>query len=540
VIATLLSVLFATDTGGFWMPRKASTVAGNIDLVFDWVLWASVIFFVGIVAAMVYFAIAYRKKSPDQKTHPISGSTRLELWWTIIPTIGLFVLFGFGFYYWIGLSIPPGDSFEIRANAKRWAWSFDYPRHNLTNVPELVVPHSRNIKLVMMSSDVLHSFYVPEFRVKRDVLPNRYTVVWFNATKEGLNRLQTVKKAELKLDAVVTKMAFARDVRAAQQLIAAGRILINGKAVRSASYQVKLNDRIEVAVDQELIKALSKIRSDADKRAKEAEAKGEANEADKIAKEGRQKFLKKAPKWLLQVLNAMKAARDAEDAIKQAEGAIKLGADVLTNKKLTAARKQKAIEEAKKAKVELPKLRKAYARRYKLPEWLYANRSGLVGMWGFVSDSFNLFCTEYCGKEHSRMITRVRVVSDELFDYWLKQYTKAVLKGATGKQLYELYGCNSCHSIDGSSNTGPTFLGLYGKKEVVTDKKDNSTKTIHLVDTDKKKAFREYIRESIYKPQAKIVKGYESQLMPTFQGQVSDEHLEKLIDFIKYLKPKKK
>lgn len=521
------------------MPRKASTVAGGIDLVFDIILYASVFFFVAIVCCMVYFAWKYRRRDPNQKTHPISGNARLEWIWTIIPMLGLFVLFGFGFSNWLGLAIPPGDSMEIRVNAKRWQWNFDYPRHKVSGAPELIVPYGRNIKLTMISTDVIHSFYVPEFRIKRDVLPNRYTVVWFHVPKKALTRLNTVDRRDLLLENVITRMAFAQDARAAQGLIAAGHIRINGKVERNASVKVKLNDRIDVFVPEKLKAQLLKIKGDYASKIKQALLQGNDKEAKALGKAGQAAFLKATPVWLNNVLVEMKRAKDAKAAVKLAESQLERFRK--NEPSGTGNNKQKLPPDIQAQKVAkwtaaLDKARAAYAKRYKLPEWLYADRDGLDGMWGFVSDTFNVFCTEYCGKEHSRMITRVRVVSNELFTFWLN---RSLSKSPTGAQLLERYGCVSCHSSDGSANTGPTFLNLYGRKEVVIDKKDNKIKTLHLIDKDdKNKLFSEYIRESLLNPQAKIVKGFENQVMPTFKGQISEQHISIITDYIKFLKPK--
>jgi heme/copper-type cytochrome/quinol oxidase subunit 2/ribosomal protein S4 len=540
VNSTLFSVLFGTDTGGFWMPRKASTVAGGIDAVFDYILYASVFFFVAIIVTMVYFAYKYRQRHPDQKTHPIAGNARLEWIWTLIPTIGLFVLFGFGFVRWLELTVPPGDAMEIRVNAKRWVWSFDYPRHKISNTSELIVPVGQNIKLTMISSDVLHSFYVPEFRVKRDVLPNRYTVLWFKVPNKARTRLQTVKKQDLLLENVLVRMAFAINKASARRLIANGHVQLNDEVVRQPDRKLQLDDRIGINIAPKLRKALFDLKRTYKNKVRAASLAGDSAQVAKLTKEGQAAFEKKAPAWLMGVLKSMGDARAAKDAVANAESKLR---DAKENKPkgkgadkqmMTPEDQAKAVAKWTKA---LADARNTYKLKYKLPEWLYADRDGLDGMWGFVSDTFNVLCTEYCGKEHSRMITRVRVVSPKLFNFWLQ---RSLSKSPTGKQLIERYGCVSCHSSDGSPNTGPTFLGLYGRKEVVTDKKDNTTKTLNLVDTDKRKAFTEYIRESILKPQSKIVKGYENQLMPTFQGQISEQHISIISDYIKYLKPKKK
>ena len=302
-----------------WMPQAASTVADNVDNLYDFIFWLSLIFFVLIVGAMLWFVVAYRKKSDDDKTSPLHHSTKLEIWWSVIPTILLVVIFIWGFRDWMDMQVPPDDSMEIRVTARQWSWQFDYPRDGIVS-DKLVVPVNKPIKLIMSASDVIHSFYVPEFRVKKDVLPGRYTVVWFEATEPGV---------------------------------------------------------------------------------------------------------------------------------------------------------------------------------------------------------YNVFCTEYCGKDHSRMITRVEVKAAD-------DYTKWVDSGGglgdlpmheLGAIFFQRYGCSQCHSIDGAANTGPTFQGLWGRDEQFTDG------TSAPVDEN-------YLRESILYPGKKVVKGYQNK-MPSFKGKIKDKQLDAIIEYIK-------
>lgn len=191
-IAAFSSLLTSTGPTSFWLPEQASTNASHIDALFMFILYLSAFFFVGIVAFMIYFVVRYRKRSATQTTSPISGHHGLELTWSVIPSIILVGLFIWGFRSWMDLNVPPGNAMEVKVTARRWKWQFTYPYHGgiegvdlQTKVPTLFVPVNKPVKLLMSSSDVIHSFYVPAFRIKKDVLPNRYTVVWFEATKTG-------------------------------------------------------------------------------------------------------------------------------------------------------------------------------------------------------------------------------------------------------------------------------------------------------------------------------------------------------------------
>ncbi len=314
----MLPRLFAS----FWMPESASTVSDEVDAIYFFILYLCAFFFVGIVAATVYFALKYKRRGNDDKTSPVDHNSRLEFWWSVLPSIPLVVMFVWGFQHWLTIQIPPANTLDLRVTARQWSWQFDYPREGIVN-DQLVVPVNTPVKLVMTSTDVLHAFFVPEFRVKQDVVPGRYSVVWFEATKVG---------------------------------------------------------------------------------------------------------------------------------------------------------------------------------------------------------TFNVFCAEYCGKDHSRMITRVVVKSAEDYAAWVE---KGGIEGnpdpvTLGGIFVKRYGCTQCHSDDGSGNTGPTLKGLYGKQEKFTDG------TSGVVDDN-------YIVESILNPGAKVVEGFAPR-MPSFKGKIKDKHVTAIIEFIKSLK----
>jgi cytochrome c oxidase subunit 2 len=168
-----------------FMPPAAATTAEGHDLLLSFLTYVSLFFFALIVGAIILFVIRYRRRSAGQKTSPIEGNRRLEVVWAAIPAILLIVTFLWGFREWMDLNVPPANALEVRVFAKKWSWEFDYPKQGLVGAPDLVVPEGRPVKLTMSSADVIHSFFVPAFRLKRDVLPNRYTVLWFEATQPG-------------------------------------------------------------------------------------------------------------------------------------------------------------------------------------------------------------------------------------------------------------------------------------------------------------------------------------------------------------------
>lgn len=176
-----------TDTTGtFFMPPQSSTISGDVDALFHFILYASLVFFLIIVVGAAFFVIRYRKRAQTQLSTGPSHNMKLEILWTIIPAILVFIVFAWGFKTFLRMNVVPGDALEIKVTGQKWFWSFDYVKDGATSMNELVVPVDKPVQLTMSSKDVIHSFFVPGFRIKMDVLPNRYTVTWFEATQEGV------------------------------------------------------------------------------------------------------------------------------------------------------------------------------------------------------------------------------------------------------------------------------------------------------------------------------------------------------------------
>jgi len=168
----------------FWLPEAASSSAGQVDAGWSLVLWVSAFFFVLVVGAMSYFALRYRRRSEREIPDAPDHSTRLEIAWTVIPVAIVMVLFVVGFKGFLHQQIAPAGAMEVSVTAEKWMWTFAYD-NGAVSVNELRVPLGKPVKLVMSSKDVIHSFYVPEFRLKKDVVPNSYTTAWFEATELG-------------------------------------------------------------------------------------------------------------------------------------------------------------------------------------------------------------------------------------------------------------------------------------------------------------------------------------------------------------------
>lgn len=164
-------------------PERASTFAGNVDALYIFLIAVCGFFTLLVFALVAFFAIKYRQK-PGRLATQIEGSLALEATWTLIP-FGLFmVMFVWGAMLYMHESQPPQNAMDIFVVGKQWMWKLQHPE-GVREINQLHVPVGRDVRLTMISQDVIHSFYVPSFRIKRDVLPGRYTTLWFRATKLG-------------------------------------------------------------------------------------------------------------------------------------------------------------------------------------------------------------------------------------------------------------------------------------------------------------------------------------------------------------------
>ena len=208
-----------------WFPEGASSFAPQVDFLFTVILWICVVFFVPIVIAMGYFMWVYRERPGYRGSPEALHNTAIEITWTVVPTIVVVWVFWEGAMGYLDMARIPKGTVDVNVTARQWYWVFKYenggqhefiPAENVSakelpllvlpvdyenggehevipvenvkakELPLLVLPVDRDIKMIMRSEDVLHSFYIPAFRVKRDVVPGRYNYMWFHTTKEGL------------------------------------------------------------------------------------------------------------------------------------------------------------------------------------------------------------------------------------------------------------------------------------------------------------------------------------------------------------------
>src|ERR1700730_9795796 len=167
-----------------FQPEQASTIARSVDQLYFF-LTAITLFFTALIFSVIfYFMIKYRRRLPDERPKAIEGSFPLEVLWTAIPTLIVAVIFVWASVLYFRNSEAPRGAMEILVTGKQWMGKVEHPEGQ-REINEVHVPLGRPVKLTMTSEDVIHDFFVPVFRVKKDVLPGRYTSLWFEATKVG-------------------------------------------------------------------------------------------------------------------------------------------------------------------------------------------------------------------------------------------------------------------------------------------------------------------------------------------------------------------
>lgn len=170
--------------GTIQMPLQGSEQAKDVDWVYYFIFWLNVFYFVHIMAVMVWFGWRYRRRpgvAPEPSAH---HNLTLEIAWSLPPIVLVVLMFYWGFKGYVEMQTPPSDAVKIEVLGKKWAWNFTYPTTGGVS-DELHVIQGQPVQMIMESEDVVHSFFVPAFRVKKDVVPGRFTSLWFTPTQPG-------------------------------------------------------------------------------------------------------------------------------------------------------------------------------------------------------------------------------------------------------------------------------------------------------------------------------------------------------------------
>ena len=397
LILTALADDKVTDT--FWLPPSVSTLAEGVDETFYFVYWVSMAFFIVLMGTMFYFAVAFKKKGDDDRTLDLKGSHTIELIWSVFPSFLLFAMFGMGFQHYMESTIPPAGSLHVKVKGQKWRWTFQYPALGTFNTTELVVPNKEPVRLQMVSVDVLHSFFIPDFRIKKDVIPNRYTSQWFETTK----------------------------------------------------FYIDENVAMPNFGDYTDFKPLS-------------------DDPDSLRELG-----------ISDVLGTTGAANTVVSVAEQ-------------------CKKEKAMDASFDCQEDPAKI----------PYGLH-----------------QIYCTEYCGDHHSRMLSKAVVLEPSDFELWAKsKSTELPYGGVTDpveRGAFVAKQCKGCHSVDGSKLVGPSWKGTFGAER-------------ELADGSKVTMDDNYIIESIRTPAAKLVKGYPNGMPPFGADTVSEDDITYLIEYMKTLK----
>ncbi|MEA2734281.1 MAG: cytochrome c oxidase subunit, partial [Humisphaera sp.] len=166
-----------------YLPPQASSVAPEVDRVFNGILIVVTFFCVLVFTGTIIFAIKYRHRPGHEGGESPGHSTALELTWTIVPTIIVLVIFYYGFRGYLDMTVVPPNAYEIQVEGKMWNWQFGYPNGHYD--PELHIPLNRPVRLVLRSEDVIHSLYIPAFRSQKQAVPGRYNRFWIQGSAVG-------------------------------------------------------------------------------------------------------------------------------------------------------------------------------------------------------------------------------------------------------------------------------------------------------------------------------------------------------------------
>ncbi len=183
-------------------PVRLMTTTEAIDPIFMFMFGACLVLLIGITAAMLYFVVRYHRSRAPKATSEAEGNLWLEIVWTVLPTLLVLAMFYYGWSGYLSLRNVPKGAMEVTATASMWSWSFSYP--NGATSPKLYVPVGKPVRVNLVSQDVIHGFFLPAFRVKRDVVPGMKNHAWFVASKEGSYDLFCSQYCGTKHSAMIT------------------------------------------------------------------------------------------------------------------------------------------------------------------------------------------------------------------------------------------------------------------------------------------------------------------------------------------------
>ncbi|MEI7421788.1 MAG: cytochrome c oxidase subunit II [Prolixibacteraceae bacterium] len=183
--------------------NQGSNLAGAVDKAFIFIFTISFIFTIAIVALMIYILIHFSRKK-NKNPQQFSGNTKLEIIWTVLPLIIVLMMFYYGWVGFAPMRQVPADAMPVKVIGKMWSWDFDYGNGKVSK--ELVLPYQRDVKLNLVSVDVNHSFFIPAFRVKEDVIPGYSNYMWFKPIMKGTFDIYCAEYCGLAHSAMLAKV----------------------------------------------------------------------------------------------------------------------------------------------------------------------------------------------------------------------------------------------------------------------------------------------------------------------------------------------
>lgn len=419
-----------------FLPEQASDFAADVDWIHNIVTDLSLFFTVAIVGAMLYFAIRYRQRDGvDHETPQIHGDNLLEIIWTVVPTLVCIFIAYYGIVFYRTMRTVPDNAMTIDVRAQKWKWEFYYGNGKQSS--DLVVPVGKPIKLVLSSRDVLHSFFLPSMRVKKDAVPGQYTYLWFRPIKTGVYQAFCTEYCGKDHSAMLAKL----------------------HVLPEDEFERWVNDRSAEA-------AMAKL--------------GPSERGRALYKE----------KGCV--------------ACHTLDGSPLVGPSFLN----VVGRKAKWNDGTEYTADE----------NYIHESILEPNKHVVAG---FQPNMMPSFAGQVSDDDIGALIAFMRTLTGQAVVAKAVD-TTSMSPADRGKALYQSKACIGCHSIDGSALVGPSFKGLYGTPQKLTD---GTTVT----------ADDAYIKESIQQPQAKIVSGYENKGAMPPMG-LSDDDVKDVIEFMKTLK----
>lgn len=170
-----------------FFPTAASTTATQVDHIYFFLLGLSAFVLAIVFLPMIYFLFKYRRQNKASRKPLTISTNKIEITWTLIPTFIALSLFAWGANVYFYEEVPPANTIDVNVIGKQWMWKIEHQEGN-REINELHIPVNRAIKLTLASEDVIHSFFIPAFRIKQDVVPGRFTTEWFTPTRTGAYR----------------------------------------------------------------------------------------------------------------------------------------------------------------------------------------------------------------------------------------------------------------------------------------------------------------------------------------------------------------